>query len=291
VRSTMSNRRIAVLIDGGFFLKRLPRLVSPGRCDGASGIAKCITELCRNHIRKLTGDEGSRWIQHLYRTFFYDALPYDGTAHHPIENRLIQFGKSDLAGQRLALFETLRKQRKLALRLGKVTRQGSEWSIDPRLTKKMLRMREWMAAIGPFDSIMQQSDPISLSLTREQALQLVQLQGFWQGLERNAVSLNLRQKGVDMRIGIDIASLALKRQVDTIVLVAGDSDFVPAAKLARREGIDFILDPLWQDVNDDLHEHIDGLQSGLPKPTNTPTVAAASAPLVPTTDPEQANGP
>ncbi len=69
-----------------------------------------------------------------------------------------------------------------------------------------------------------------------------------------------------MRIGIDIASLTLKKQVDTIILVSGDSDFVPAAKLARREGIDFILDPLWQQINADLFEHIDGLQSGLPKP-------------------------
>ena len=34
----------------------------------------------------------------------------------------------------------------------------------------------------------------------------------------------------------DVASLTLKKQANTIVLVAGDSDFVPAAKLARREG-------------------------------------------------------
>nr|WP_243735402.1 NYN domain-containing protein [Xanthomonas oryzae] len=47
-----------------------------------------------------------------------------------------------------------------------------------------------------------------------------------------------------MRIGIDISSLALKHQVDQIVLFAGDADFVPAAKLARREGIDFVLDPM-----------------------------------------------
>lgn len=50
------------------------------------------------------------------------------------------------------------------------------------------------------------------------------------------------------------------------MLVAGDSDFVPAAKLARREGMEFILDPLWQNVNDDLFEHIDALQSGLNRP-------------------------
>ncbi|MDU4392119.1 MAG: NYN domain-containing protein, partial [Klebsiella michiganensis] len=68
------------------------------------------------------------------------------------------------------------------------------------------------------------------------------------------------QKGVDMKIGVDIASLAYKKQVDKIVLLAGDSDFVPAAKLARREGIDFVLDSLGRKIKDDLFEHIDGLR-------------------------------
>lgn len=77
---------------------------------------------------------------------------------------------------------------------------------------------------------------------------------------------HLRQKGVDMRIGLDIASITLKKQANTIVLVSDDSDFVPAAKLARREGVTFILDPLWQNVPPDLLEHIDGLRSGFPKP-------------------------
>ena len=69
-----------------------------------------------------------------------------------------------------------------------------------------------------------------------------------------------------MRIGLDIASITLKKQAQTIILVAGDSDFVPAAKLARREGMEFILDPLWQKVSPDLFEHIDGLQSGFFNP-------------------------
>ena len=76
----------------------------------------------------------------------------------------------------------------------------------------------------------------------------------------------LRQKGVDMRIGLDIAAITLKRQAEIVVLVAGDADFVPAAKLARREGMQFILDPLWQNVSRDLFEHIDGLRSGFPRP-------------------------
>ena len=34
----------------------------------------------------------------------------------------------------------------------------------------------------------------------------------------------MRQKGVDLKIGIDIASLAYKKLVDQIVLISGDSD-------------------------------------------------------------------
>ena len=75
--------------------------------------------------------------------------------------------------------------------------------------------------------------------------------------------LGLRQKGVDMRIGLDIASLSLKQQVSKIVLVSGDSDFVPAAKMARREGIEFILDHMWLNVSDELFEHVDGTWNGL----------------------------
>lgn len=82
---------------------------------------------------------------------------------------------------------------------------------------------------------------------------------------------DLYQKGVDMRIGIDIASIAMKGQADTIILVSGDSDFVPAAKLARREGVIFILDPLWHSVSGDLLEHIDVLQSGFDNPNRQAT--------------------
>lgn len=70
-----------------------------------------------------------------------------------------------------------------------------------------------------------------------------------------------RKKALICELGVDIASLAYKKQVDQMILIAGDSDFVPAAKLARREGIDFILDPMWADIKSDLFEHIDGLKS------------------------------
>ena len=83
-------------------------------------------------------------------------------------------------------------------------------------------------------------------------------------LTENDVYMEIRQKGIDMKIGVDIASLALKRLVDTIILIAGDADFVPAAKLARREGIDFILHPMSAHIDPSLFEHIDGLCSVRP---------------------------
>ncbi|GAB4355037.1 MAG: NYN domain-containing protein [Gammaproteobacteria bacterium] len=264
----MSGGRIAILIDGGFFLRRLPKLVAARHCNSPGRIVACIRHLCRNHIKALTGDDDSRWHKHVYRIFYYDAVPYDGKAHHPIDNRPIDFAKSDLAQQRYELFDLLRKQRKVALRLGKVNREH-DWAIRPELTKRLLKSRGLLDALTALPEEGGEADH-QLTLTPQQVADLRKLRELWSSLDGRSIRLGLRQKGVDMRIGIDIASLALKRQVDTVILVAGDSDFVPAAKLARREGMEFILDPLWQQVNPDLFEHIDGLQSGLKRPQNKP---------------------
>ena len=70
---------------------------------------------------------------------------------------------------------------------------------------------------------------------------------------------------VDIKIGVDIASLAFKKNAEKIVLISGDSDFVPASKLARREGIDFVLDSMYSPIKPDLFEHIDGLRTFVSK--------------------------
>lgn len=65
------------------------------------------------------------------------------------------------------------------------------------------------------------------------------------------------QKGVDMRIGLDVASLTLKKIAQAIVLVTGDSDFVPVMKFARREGAQLFLVTLGHGIRDSLEEHAD----------------------------------
>lgn len=120
----------------------------------------------------------------------------------------------------------LKHHRKFALRMGRISDTQIHYSLKHEPTKKLLRKE---IAV----------DDISI----------------------NDLELNIEQKGVDMRIGIDISSLAFKRQVNQIILISGDSDFVPAAKQARREGIDFILDPMRAVIKDDLFEHIDGIRT------------------------------
>lgn len=74
----------------------------------------------------------------------------------------------------------------------------------------------------------------------------------------------IRQKGVDMRIGLDIAALTLKKQVQMIVLVTADSDFIPAMKFARREGAQLVLITLGHGIKEGMREHADLVIEDLP---------------------------
>lgn len=134
--------------------------------------------------------------------------------------------KTDTFSWTQTFLEELRKARKFAVRLGTLSEITAGYALKKETTKKLF------AGIIALDDITEED-----------------------------FSITIEQKGVDMKLGIDIASLAYKQQVDQIILISGDSDFVPAAKLARREGIDFILDPMWAPIKDNLSEHIDGIHS------------------------------
>ena len=166
----------------------------------------------------------------LYRIFYYDARPIEKKFHNPVTGNAIDLGRSNEALFRKTLFEELKKKRKLALRLGYMS-GVQQWIIKPAKVKELLN--------GQIDL---------------------------KDLTEQDVKLDAKQKGVDIKIGLDISTLALKKQVSRIVLISGDGDFVPAAKLARREGIDVILDPMWNKIDDDLFEHIDGLKSTCKRP-------------------------
>lgn len=67
----------------------------------------------------------------------------------------------------------------------------------------------------------------------------------------------LRQKGVDMKVGLDMALMALKHLVEKVVLVAGDSDFIAPMKFARKEGLLVYLYSMGHRIKSQLTEHCD----------------------------------
>lgn len=180
-------------------------------------------ELVSYCTRHLTS---SGYRSRLYRIFYYDCPPLATNLYHPLRNKPIDMKKSQTYKWSIDFYAALANKRKVALRMGKIQEQESCFRIKAKTVNKLCRGEM------SFDDVTEAD------------------------FEPDFV-----QKGVDMRIGIDIATLASKHQVDQIVLIAGDSDFVPAAKHARREGIDFILDPMWQSIKPELNEHIDGLRS------------------------------
>jgi len=52
---------------------------------------------------------------------------------------------------------------------------------------------------------------------------------------------DFEQKGVDMRIGLDIASYSANKAADRILLVSNDTDCVPAMKVGRRAGLQIVI--------------------------------------------------
>lgn len=164
--------------------------------------------------------------KYLYRVFYYDCPPIKKNVYNPLTQRSEDLGSTAEYSWMTSFLEELKRHRKFALRMGRINDNQIYYSLKSEPTKKLLRG--------------------DLTIT---------------DITQSDLEMNLEQKGVDMRIGVDISSLAFKRQVNQIILIAGDSDFVPAAKQARREGIDFILDPMEAKIKADLFEHIDGIRT------------------------------
>ncbi len=155
----------------------------------------------------------------LYRIFYYTAEPLAGKAAHPRSGKTIDFGASETFARNAQLIDKIENQPDVAVRRGTLVHQG--WQIGRSAVKELT-------------------------------------DGTKSTIAASDVVPKIQQKGVDMRIGLDIASLAIKRLVSTIVLVTGDSDLVPAMKLARREGLRVILDTVRSgQVRPELKIHAD----------------------------------
>ena len=76
----------------------------------------------------------------LYRSFYYDARPYDRKAETAVDKRAVDYSKTEQATFRNELFKELRRRPNLALRLGEVRRDSDRaWILKPEPQRRLLR--------------------------------------------------------------------------------------------------------------------------------------------------------
>jgi uncharacterized LabA/DUF88 family protein len=124
------------------------------------------------------------------RNYFYHAWPAEDVLENPLSKQKIELANTRAHTDHRTLLKDLGTAPDFALRLGETSVPG------------------WMIGRAAFTGLMKSPRVI-------QADDLVPA---------------IQQKGVDLRIGLDIARLSLMRSVQAIVVVTGDSDLVPAFK-------------------------------------------------------------
>jgi uncharacterized LabA/DUF88 family protein len=145
--------RAVVLIDGGYMQRLLKDLYGEA---------------------KIGFSQLSRWAAsgyELFRTYYYDCLPYVDASPTLEQSRR--------SAAKESFIRRLRRLDRYVVRLGRLARRGND-------------------ALG---------NPI------------------------------FQQKRVDLQVGLDVASLATSRTVSMVVLVAGDSDLIPAVEFAREQNM------------------------------------------------------
>lgn len=160
--------------------------------------------------------------EELFRIYCYHCTPYGEVQTHPLTKQRIDFAATPTYVGMSNLLRELSLTDNVAFRAGELSFDG--WVIKKRAAEEITKTGR--------------------------------------PLQGSDFAPDLKQKRVDMKIGLDVAWLASRQIVDRIILVTADSDFVPAMKFGRREGVQVILvtmsHPL---VKHDLLVHADELRS------------------------------
>lgn len=166
--------------------------------------------------------------EEVVKIFYYDSLPHEKKERNPISLAFTDYALSSANQARKRLFRELGQMDFVALRRGVVKPRG--WTLTKSYASRLM------------------NGQVSAPLASD-------------------VYLNFEQKGVDMRIGIDVAMLSIKRLADRIILISGDTDMIPAIKLARREGIQVVmLNIAKRRLTDELVEDSDLVRDLVPFP-------------------------
>lgn len=154
----------------------------------------------------------------LLRVYYYDSPPATGKVTNPIDGSVTDLSAHPHYSANMSLQQSLELLPDFALRQGDTAIHG--WALGSAAMKDLTKNGSRAPTANDFVP-------------------------------------NIEQKGVDLRIGLDIARLSIRQLVEVIVVVTGDSDMVPAFKFARREGVRVYLDFMGHGVKRELKAHVD----------------------------------
>jgi uncharacterized LabA/DUF88 family protein len=160
--------------------------------------------------------------EELFRIYCYHCMPYGEVQTHPLTKQPVNFAATQTFSGMNTLIRELSLKDNVAFRIGELSFDG--WIIKKRAAEEITKTGRT--------------------------------------LQPDDFAPDLKQKRVDMKIGLDAAWLASKGIVERIVLVTADSDFVPAMKFGRREGVQVILVTMGhRQVKHDLLIHADEVRA------------------------------
>lgn len=160
--------------------------------------------------------------EELFRIFYYQGSPNKQTVNKPISNEKINFSESKINKYSSDLITELSNKDFVAMRLGETSFRG--WKLKKPVLEKIRK--------GVITDTSKLTD--------------------------DDFTPDFQQKGVDIKIGLDVAWLSNNNIVDRIYMVTGDADFIPALKQARRDGIQIKLVKIGtKNINNDLLKHSD----------------------------------
>jgi len=155
--------------------------------------------------------------EEILRIYYYDCAPYGIAQTNPLSGHEVDFSLTPLHNQQKAFQDKLACMDHIAFRRGVLSFSG--WRIGERALQSLMKAPR--------------------------------------SLEAKDLVPDLKQKRVDIKIGLDIAWLASKCIVERIILIAGDADLIPAMKFARKEGVQVILITLGNRIQPEMREHTD----------------------------------
>jgi len=158
-----------------------------------------------------------------HRIYYYDCPPNSEETVYPISKKKYSFGATKAFKNRTEFINSLKKEDFFSVREGVLTFKG------------------WVLKNSCFDK--QTGQLVSTLLTDD------------------CFKPNLQQKGVDTKIGLDIAWASYEKIAKNILLITGDSDFVPAIKTARRNGVFVYLFTMNHGVRQDVLSNADVLNT------------------------------